>query len=201
MGTELPPPRFPIRRKILKIFGAAFHVYAPDGSLMAFCKQTALKLREDIRIFTDEDQETHLVSMKARQIIDFGATYDVTLPTGEHMGSLRRKGLKATFLKDSWMIFGPDLGTGEEAAQIATIEEDSTMLALLRRYMDWISIFSPQKFAVRRDDGTLIATFRTHFNPFVYRLTAHLHEDDSEIDELTLLSAGLLIAAIEGRQR
>ncbi len=42
-------PTYRLRRKVLKLFGASFHVY--DGErVVAFCSQKAFKLREDIRL-------------------------------------------------------------------------------------------------------------------------------------------------------
>ncbi len=48
-----PGEHYTIRRKVLKIFGAAFHIYDPHGNLAGYCKQKAFKLKEDIRIYTD----------------------------------------------------------------------------------------------------------------------------------------------------
>ena len=90
-----PGEQYTIRRKLITIFGASFHIYGPDGQVVGYCRQKAFKLREDIRLFTDESRSTEIMVMKARQIIDFGATYDVTLSDGRTIGSLRRKGFKS----------------------------------------------------------------------------------------------------------
>jgi hypothetical protein len=189
-----PGESYTIRRKVLKIFGAAFHIYDPQGHLVGYCKQKAWKLKEDIRIYTDESCTAELLVIKARSIIDFGATYDVTTPEGLVLGSFRRKGLASTFLKDSWMLF--DAG----GKQIAALAEQGSLLAVLRRYVEYISLLSPQKFTLTRSDGTELARYRQHFNPFVYRLSVAVLADDPQIDDLMLLAAGCLITAIEGRQ-
>ena len=191
--TPKPGEQYTVRRKIFKLFGASFHVYDDSGNVVAFCKQKAFKLREDIRLYTDESMSSELLTMKTRNIIDFGATYDVALPSGEIIGSLRRKGLKS-FVRDSWMIFGPD------GREMATLREESSMLAVLRRLHEVFAMLSPQKFEVHSTDGLHIATLRTHMNPFVYRLGIAIHADHPELDELIVLAAGCLIAAIEGRQ-
>lgn len=49
-----PGEAYTIRRKVLKLFGAAFHIYNPAGAVVGFCKQKAFKLKEDIRVYTDE---------------------------------------------------------------------------------------------------------------------------------------------------
>lgn len=192
--------RFTIRRKVFKIFGAAFHVYGPQGNLIAYCRQKAFRLREDIRLYTDESESQEFLALKTRQVIDFGATYDVALPDGQVMASLRRKGMKS-ILRDSWTIYGPTLPEGQGApAHLADIQEDSTGLAMLRRFVGAVALLAPQKFTVRRPGGPAIATLRTHFNPFVHRMTVHMHREDPEIDDLALLAAGVLLVAIEGRQ-
>jgi hypothetical protein len=117
------------------------------------------------------------------------------------MASLRRKGMRSTFLRDAWTIYGPTLPEGQGTPPVlAEIVEDSGTLAFLRRYMEFVSFLSPQKFMVRTEGGDHIATLRTHFNPLVHRITVHVHREHPEIDELTLLAGAVLIAAIEGRQ-
>ncbi len=191
--TPAPGEQFTVRRKVLKVLGAAFHVYDESGSVVAYCQQKAFKLREDIRLYTDESKTEELLTMKARSIIDFGVTFDIMLPSGETIGSLRRKGMKSMF-RDSWLMYSP------EGAEIATMQEDSGALAILRRLHEVFAIFSPQKFQITKTDGTHVATLRTHFNLFVYRLGVTVHVEDEEVDELMVLAAACLIAAIEGRQ-
>lgn len=193
---------YTIRRQVFRIFGAGFDIYGEGGTLLGYCHQKAFKLREDIRIYTDKTKSQELLRMATKQVIDFGATYEVLLPTGERIGSLRRKGLASSFIRDSWLVF--DAG----GRQIGALKEDSTFAALARRFIEYAAILFPQKFHLRRVDASgkevtgaaPIATFRTHFNPFIYRLSIAVHERDEELDDLILLAAGCLIAAIEGRQ-
>lgn len=187
--------QYTIRRKFFKIFGAAFHVYDEHGSVIGYCKQKAFKLREDIRLYTGEDMSDQLLSLKTQQIIDFGATYSVTLPDGTSLGTLRRKGLKSSFLRDEWLIFDQD-GT-----EIAMVRETGSVAPLARRYVDLASIIFPQRFEVIRSrDQKLISHLRQHFNPFIFRLGVAILDEDDEIDDLMILGASCLIAAIEGRQ-
>lgn len=189
-----PGESYTMRTQVFKLLGAAFHVYDPAGRLVGYCKQKAFKLKEDLRICTDESCAQELMVIRAKSIIDFGATYDVTLPTGEAVGSLRRKGLTSSFLRDEWLIFGRD------GRQIGRITEDSGTKAFLRRYIDFMNMLLPQTFHLVRDDGAMVAAYRTHFNLFVHRMSVSVFADDPEIDDLVILAAGCLLAAIEGRQ-
>lgn len=188
-----PGEQYTIRRKVLKIFGAAFHVYDEQGSVVGYCKQKAFKLKEDIRLYTDESMSEPLLTLAARSIIDFGATYDITMPDGTQIGSLRRKGLKSTILKDEWLIFD------HEGNEIGMLKEKSLLMAFLRR--GDLSAFFPQRYEFFKSNSEEpVAAVRQHFNLFVYRLGLSVLQDDQELDELLLLGATCLIAAIEGRQ-
>lgn len=192
-----PGEAFTIRRKVLKLFGAAFHVYDANNAVVGYCKQKAFKLREDIRIFTDESMSKELIRIAARSIIDFSSTYDVMLGDGTVVGSLRRKGMKSTFLRDEWLVFD------EHGTQVGLLQEDSAWMGFLRRMHEIFALFAPQKFHLYRTDGSIAATYRQHFHLFVYRLGVAPAADlkaDEPLDEMMILAAGCLVAAIEGQQ-
>lgn len=190
-----PGEQYTVRRQVFKIFGAAFHVYDKDNNIIGYCKQKAFKLREDIRLFTSEAMTDELIVLKARSIIDFGSTYDITLPDGSTLGSLRRKGLKSSLVRDEWMMFD------DEGKQIAMIREKGAIASILRRIHEIFSLIMPQQYEiVRTSDSVTVAELRQHFNPFIFRLGVKIMEEDAHLDDLTLLGTACLIAAIEGRQ-
>src|SRR5882724_6462662 len=123
----MPDIEYTIRRKVLTIFGAKFHIYDPNNKLLGFSEQKAFKLKEDIRVYTDESKTDERVVIKARSIIDFGAAYDVyDSKDQQKVGALKRKGW-SSIVRDSWVVMDPD------DTEIGTIQEDSLMLALIRR--------------------------------------------------------------------
>lgn len=181
---------YTIRRKILTLLGAKFHVYDESGNLVGFCKQKAFKLKEDIRVYTDESMADERLVISARKAIDFSAAYDVVdSREGSKLGALRRKGMKS-LLRDEWQLLD------ENDEEVGLIQEDSTALALVRRFR---SNLVPQKHVLRDYDGDQLAIFRTHFNPFVHRMTVTVLPD-CPVHPLMILGAGILLAAIEGRQ-
>lgn len=194
----LPAPgeQYTIRRKVFKLFGASFHIYDEKGDLAGYCNQKAFKLREDIRIYTDESMTTPLLSIVARNIIDFSVTLDITLPTGESLGSIRRKGLSSTFFRDEWLVFN---AAGEE---IGTLRENGGFLAFLRHNVEIVSLISPQSFSVLDKAGNAVATIRQHFNLFIYRLGIAVkpEAEPAGFDDLFVLALGCVVASIEGRQ-
>ncbi len=178
-----------IRRKVFKIFGAAFHIYSPTGELVGYSKQKAFKLREDIRVYRDEAMTSERFLIQARDIIDFCAAYDVTdRATGRRVCTWKRKGFSSLF-RDSWILMVDD-------REVASLKEDSIALALLRRVINVI----PQDFNLRAKDGRLLATFEQHFNPFVFKLDVTILDKGIPDIEGIALSGGILLSAIEGRQ-
>lgn len=187
----MPAAEYTIRRKVFTFLGAKFHVYNSEGKVIGFSKQKAFKLKEDIRIFTDETLTEERAAIKARAIIDFSAAYDV-IDTKKQVkvGALKRKGW-SSILRDSWIVMD------ENDREIGQIQEDSMAMALLRRFL---SNLIPQHFHLRDTTGTELADFRTHFNPFIHRMTVTVHENCT-LSPILVLSAGVLLVAIEGRQQ
>lgn len=182
-----------IRRKVFKLFGAAFHVYDPNGQVVFYSKQKAFKLRDDIRLYSDETQSQELLTIHARSWIDFRGTFDVTDTTaGEKVGALRRRGFRS-MLRDQWAI----LDTGDN--EVGLIQEDNPMLAAIRRFVPY-GDFVPQKF-VGSLDGQAVCEFRQNFNPIVQKITLDFTPDTAGLLDRRLgLAAGILLCAVEQRQ-
>lgn len=183
---------FTIRKKVFSVLGAKFHIYDHEGKLIGFSKQKAFKLKEDIKVYSDESMTKLLVSINARSVIDFSAAYDVTDTTkSEVIGALRRKGL-SSIVRDEWMVLSPG------GSQIGSIHEDSAALALVRRFLP-LGNLVPQRHHMADSSGTVLAEYRTHFNPFVHKMTVTVFEN-STVSPHLVLAAGILMVAIEGRQ-
>ena len=186
---------FVLRQKVLKIFGQAFHVYDMNNQVCFFAKLKAFKLKEDIRIYADTEQQNELLRIQARSVIDFGATYDIVDSTQDlKLGALRRKGLKS-ILRDSWLI----LDVNDE--EIGTLTESgSGGLALLRRLGGFGTLIMPQTFSVEVH-GQQVASFRQRRNPFIAKLDLDFSMDSQQLlDRRMGIAAAILIGAIEGRQ-
>lgn len=192
MDTRFNLTNYVVRRKVLKLFGGAFHIYGPSGELVMYSRMKAFKLKEDIRLFTGEDMQTELLRIEARQIIDFAACYDVVdAQSGEKVGALRRKGFKS-LLRDEWRILDA------EGRELGTIQEDSMLLATIRRFL--INLI-PQRFTAEFQ-GVPVCRYRQHFNPFVLKISVDFSPDtDGVFDKRLGLAAAVLLCAIEGRQQ
>lgn len=184
--------RYYARKKFWKIFGGEIRIFDENQQqLLFFVKQKALKLKEDITVFSDESQRQPVMRINARSIIDFGATYDISDAAGnQKVGALRRKGFTSMF-RDSWLIL--DVNDRE----IGTVQEDSVLLALLRRFL---SNLIPQSFDITVG-GAIAGRLQQTFNPFVPQFTIDFAMDTGKrLDRRLGIGTVILLQIIEGRQ-
>jgi uncharacterized protein YxjI len=180
-----------LKRQVLALTGK-FRLYTPDGSLVFFSQQRMFQLKEDIRVYSDEQKSQELLLIKARHIIDFSAAYDVYDPLEQRkVGVLRRKGFRS-LLRDEWEL----LDANERL--IGVLIEDNVTRALLRRFL--LGIFLPQDYDLLID-GQRAADFKQRFNLFRYELDVDLSQEAAhKLDARLALAGAILLGTIEGRQ-
>ena len=180
-----------LKRQVFALTGK-LRFYNPQGDLLLFSEQKMFKLREDIRVYADEQKTQEVLIIKARQIVDFSAAYDVTDPaTGEKVGALRRKGLKS-ILRDEWDVLDANDNV------IGLLFEDNMGLAMLRRLV--VGSLLPQNYDITMG-ADRVADLKQRFNPFRYDLDIDFSMDTAhKLDHRLGLAAAVLLAIIEGRQ-
>jgi hypothetical protein len=179
-----------LKRQVFALTGK-FRFFDPSGRLLLFSEQKMFKLREDIRVYSDESKAQEVLMIKARQIIDFSAAYDVVdSATGQKVGALRRKGW-ASMLRDEWEVLDANDNV------MGKLFEDSMGLAMLRRFL---SNLIPQNYDIAFGTDR-VADLKQNFNPFTYELNIDFSMDiNHRLDRRLGLAAGILLAAVEGRQ-
>ncbi len=191
MDTIFQHPRYLLKRQVFALTGK-FRYFDPMGNMVMFSEQKMFKLREDIRVFSDESKTKEVLQIKARQIIDFSAAYDVIDSAFQQkVGTLRRKGLKSMF-RDAWEV----LDTNDQV--IGKLFEDSPGLAMLRRLL--LGSLLPQNYDLTVNNQRVV-DLKQRFNPFRYELDVDFTFDTANmLDRRVGLAAGILLAAIEGKQ-
>jgi hypothetical protein len=181
---------YTLRKRVLSLLGAKIDVFDEQRNVVMHCQQKAFRLREDIRLYSDERRTLELLSINARSILDFAAAYDVVDRTsGEFVGTLRRRGW-ASMVRDSWEILDA------QQQLVGRVVEDNMALALIRRLL---TNLIPQRYDIQDAAGTLVAEADQDFNPFVYWLKLDIHQP-GVIDPRLLLAVSMLLACIEGHQ-
>ncbi len=180
-----------LMRQTLALTGR-FRFYDPMGNLVMFSEQKMFKLREDIRVYSDENKIQEVLSIKARQIVDFSAAYDVVdTAFNQKVGALRRKGWRS-MLRDEWEVLDANDNI------VGMLFEDSVGLALLRRLL--LGSLLPQNYDITLGE-TRVADLRQNFNLFRYELNLDFSMDPTQrLDRRLGIAAGILLAVVEGKQ-
>ncbi|HUP48964.1 MAG TPA: hypothetical protein VNA04_09280 [Thermoanaerobaculia bacterium] len=182
--------RYELRRKFFSPIHTDFTILRPDGHLLLYGRKKGFKLKEDIRLYADEQRQREVLIIEARSVIDLSASYDVSTAERTRIGVLRRKGVRS-ILRDEWHI----LDMNEQP--IAVVQEDSQARALLRRLL---TNLVPQSFHITMG-GSPVGEVKQNFNPFLLRLAVDFSLDSRRaLDRRLGLAAAALLGTIEGRQ-
>jgi len=182
--------QYMIREKFWKIFGNKFWFEDVDEKRYGFCEQKRFKLKEDIRIYSDESKSHEWLKIKQRQVVDAWGGYDIVdSQSGEPIGTVRRK-FWASILRTRWHLLD---AAGNE---IGMLIEDSMGYALARRIL--LGILLPKKFHIEIGGGGEFVTMRQMFNPFIKKLIVNI-PPSHPLDRRFIAGLAIVIAAIDGR--
>jgi uncharacterized protein YxjI len=178
---------FVARRKIFS-FAPKLHIWDRDGATLAFVRQKVFAVRDDVRIFTDQTQSFELLRIKGRNIIDFGAAFDVIDSlNGQKAGMLKRRGWKS-LMRAEWIIMDA------LDQEIGKIREDSALLAALRRL---ILRILPQTFIFEMG-GQVVGTAKQNWNIFAPTMTVDFTTDPGKmLDRRLVVAAITLLMTVE----
>ncbi len=182
--------QYMIREKFWKIFGNKFWFEDVSEKRYGFCEQKRFKIKEDIRIYSDESKSHEWLKIKQRQVIDAWGGYDIVdSQSGEHIGTVRRK-FWASILRTRWHLLDA------QGVEIGILIEDSMGYALARRLL--LGILLPKKFHIEIGGGTEFVTMRQLFNPFIKKLVVNI-PPNHPLDRRFIAGLAIVIAAIDGR--
>lgn len=192
MDMSFQSDQYLIKRQVLALTGV-LRIYDTQGQLSLFSQQKMFRLKEDIRVYSDEAKTRELMYIQARQVIDFSAYYDVyDSAYATKVGGLRRKGFRS-LVQDEWEVFD------QHDQPLGILIEDSLTQALLRRFL--LGIFLPQNYDLLVGSER-VADYKQKFHLFRYELTVDFSMDSGrKLDRRLGLAAAILLATIEGRQQ
>lgn len=191
MHSAFQSNQYLLKKQAIALTGV-FRIYNDTEQLVLYSRQKMFRLREDIRVYSDESMSQELLYIQARNIIDFSAAYDVIDSLSQtKVGALRRRGWRS-IMRDQWEV----LDAYDQP--LGMMQEDSPGRALLRRML--LGSLLPQDYDVLFGEQR-VADLRQKFNLLRYELVLDFNEDlQRRFDRRLGIAAGILLAAIEGRQ-
>jgi hypothetical protein len=158
-----------------------------------------LKLKEDIRIFSDDTQTNEKYSVKADRIIDFSARYNFfESQTGNRLGSIRRSGMKSLW-KSHYEIFD----TSDQ--QILTLKEENGWVKVVDALVGEIPVvgmftgyfLNPTYLILRASDKKVVANLIKKPAFFESKFELQLISSASPVEEITIILGVLVMILLE----
>jgi hypothetical protein len=169
------------------------------GRLVAYARKKKFRLKEDVRVFEDEDQRRLLFRLNADRMWDFGAGYAVSGPDGHPIGVVRRKGMRSMW-KSAYTL------TDAGGTEIGVIHEENPWVKVLDSVMESVPggdmlgglFFNPSYIADIR--GKTVLRVKKERSVFESKFSIQKLAEISE-DEEDLLLAGVIMMVLLERDR
>ena len=190
MAKLLELNQYLIREKFFKFFGNKFRIVDEQDNLYGFCEQKRFRIKEDIRIYDDENKNNEWLVIKQRNLVDAWGGFDIVDPRENLLlGSIRRKFWKSV-LRTKWELLDSN---GDE---IGMLIEDSLGYAIARRVL--LGILLPKKFTLWTSADQQPITMRQKFNPLIKKLVVTIPSGHA-FDRRFIAGLAMVIAAVDGR--
>ncbi|HJV30143.1 MAG TPA: hypothetical protein VJ645_06470 [Gaiellaceae bacterium] len=168
-----------------------------EGRPILYVKQKKLKIREDIRFRTSEnDDAPHAFMIKARTVFEFRGRHDVLDAEGNQIGLLE-KVFGLSLLRSHWRV------KDSEGNELFEAHEASWAIALIRRVADfgpdWLSLLAwlPFNFVLKRG-GDQVGTYRRVLGKLRDRYVLEL-EPGFDADRRLVIAFAVALDALQDR--
>jgi uncharacterized protein YxjI len=182
-----------------KLLALASQIRITDasGQMLGYVKQKMFKLKEDIRVFTDDSQTNQIFGIKADRILDFSAKYNFTDRAGHPIGSIRRKGMRSIW-KAHYEIYDERenlvMEIHEESAWVKVVDTLVGELPVVGMFTGYL--FNPA-YLISRTGGAVVA--RLQKQPAFFEGKFELTQKDqmNQTEETRVLLSVLTMTLLE----
>lgn len=177
-----------IRKKVVAIANQ-YRIEDAHGSQIGYSRQKIIRIKENIRVFSDDSMKSEVFRIQQEQVMDMWGTFAVIdSMTNTCVGKLRRQALSSGFYVDEYLILDP---YGQMVGRVAEREKRG----LARKYLPGGSLV-PEQLVVEFY-GQPVAEIKQQF-----KIIGDIWEVDCsrlppQFDRRVLLSAMLLMGMIE----
>jgi len=183
-------PHYRVRKKVASI-ATKYFIEDANGNMLGFTKQKMMKLKEDIRIYTDKKMKQELFQIRQTQIVDTWGNYAVMdTASGQCVGNIKRMAGKS-MLASEYMLLDA------QGQQIGRIFEEAGKGAM-RRFMPGGNLI-PQKVFLEFG-GQVCGEIKQKF-----KIIGDIWEADAScvpphLDRRVLIGAMLMMSMIERKK-
>lgn len=177
--------------------GTRVRVVDAGGRLVAYVRKKKFRIREDVRVYADEDQRSELFRIKADRAWDFGARYEITAADGRRLGAVKRQGMRSMW-KSTYDVTDP------AGRPVATIHEENPWVKVLDEALEAIpggdalgGLFFNPAYLVDAADGATLMRVQKERALLEGRFTISRQADVSDTEEELLLASIIMMVLLE----
>ncbi len=169
------------------------------GQVVAFAQQKRLAFKEKVTFYSDDRKDQAIFTLRAEKVFDVHGKYLIEDMDGQLIGALQKE-FKKSLVNSTWNILDTEMNT------VYTVNESNQTLAVLRRYLGFLSdiaelvlIFFKYHFTFKDTSGiehgryTKTTLLRDH-----YRLDAD-ETLSSTVDWRVLAAMAVALDALQSR--
>jgi hypothetical protein len=173
-----------------------------QGNLLFIARQKAFKLKESIKVCSDEKMTNLVYEISADRIIDFSARYSFKDNRGKVLGSVKRQGMRSLW-RSRYDIFAND----SEANPTMIIQEENpwvkvcdTLLSEIPLVGMFTGYFCNPSYGVVRLDGKTVMRLEKKPGFLSRHFTIKMLEQLNDQEEMQCVLSMLMMVLLE-RQR
>jgi len=179
---------YKIRKKVLAI-ADQYWIEDGRGSQLGYSRQKLLRIKEDIRVFSDDTMSREVFRIRQENIGDAWGTFDVLdSETGACVGKIRRKALMSGLFADEYFLLDP------MNQQVGRISERAGR-ATMRRWMPGGDLV-PEHVVVEFY-GQQVAEIKQQFKIIGDSWEVDCSRVPANFDRRTLLACMLMMGMVE----
>lgn len=177
-----------------------FTINDRTGTSLAYVRSKIFKLKDSVQVFQDTSKQKVIYNINANQWIDFNASFKITEPDGDNIGSIARKGMRSLW-KSTYNVID------KQDQQLFTITEENAWTKFWDSMVGEIPIvgmftgyFLNPKYIVKDKNDTII--FRLKKMPSLFGRRFQLDRlVDIPDDQETLCVLSLMMMVLLERAR
>lgn len=176
-----------IRKKVLTI-GNRYYIEDRQGIVLGFSKQKLMRVKDDIRVYSDENMTNEIFRIQQENIVDDWGTWAVIdSRSNVCVGKMRRSYL-SNYAQDEYALLDPN------NQQIGRVVEPSSR-GLMRKYLPGGGLVTEQVKVEYY--GRLVAYIQQQFKVIGDTWEVDCQYLPPQFDRRTLLTAMLLMGMVE----
>lgn len=183
--------RYRIRKKVIALTNQ-YWIEDWSGTILGYSRQKMIKIKEDIRVFTDEGMSTEIFRIQQENVLDSWGTFAVIdSPTGHVVGKIRRR-ITSNFVWDEYQLLDAN---GTQFGKIA----ESAGRGLARKFVPFGGLV-PEHISVEVN-GRVVCEIKQQFKIVGDSWEVDLTAMPVYLDRRVVLATMLMLGMIERERK